>query len=88
MKSLQVSWKAERLKKIAKENLDSAKGKELRKRRGNEVESVFGDGKMNKVKQRYILRGLEKVNIESGIQYISHNIRKIYTFLNAKAIAF
>jgi len=87
-KSLQVSWKAERFKKIAKENLDSAKGKELRKRRGNEVESVFGDGKMNKVKQRYILRGLEKVNIESGIQYISHNIRKIYTFLNVKTIAF
>jgi len=88
IKSLQVSWKAERLKKLAKENLDSTKGKELRKRRGNEVESVFGDGKMNKVKQRYILRGLEKVNIESGIQYISHNIRKIYTFLNEKVIAF
>jgi transposase len=85
-KSLQVSWKAERLKKIAKENLDSAKGKKLRKRRGNEVESVFGDGKMNKVKQRYVLRGLEKVNIEAGIQYISHNIRKIYAFLSAKVI--
>jgi hypothetical protein len=87
-KSLQVSRKAERLKKLAKENLDSTKGKELRKRRGNEVESVFGDGKMNKVKQRYILRGIEKVNIESGIQYISHNIRKIYTFFNEKVIAF
>jgi len=87
-KSLQVSWKAERLKKIAKENLDSAKGKKLRKRRGNEVESVFGDGKMNKVKQRYVLRGKEKVNIEAGIQYISHNIRKLYMFLSAKAIAF
>ena len=87
-KSLQVSWQAERLKKIAKENLDSDKGKELRKRRGNEVESVFGDGKMNKVKQRYILRGLEKVNIEAGIQYISHNIRKLYAFFSAKAMAF
>ncbi len=87
-KSLQVSWKAEKLKKNAKENLDSEKGLELRKRRGNEVESVFGDGKMNKVKQRYILRGLEKINIETGIQYISYNIRKIHTFLSAKVITF
>ena len=52
-RTLDVSWKGERLKQQAKENLESEKGKELRKRRGNEVESVFGDGKMNRSKGSY-----------------------------------
>lgn len=77
-KSLNISWKWEELKKNAKSNLESAKGIELRKRRGNEVESVFGDEKLNKLKRRYHLRGMKKVNIEAGLFYISHNIRKIH----------
>ena len=78
-RTLRVNWQAERLKQRAKQNLDSPKGKELRKRRGHEVESVFGDQKLNKTKRRYILRGLEKVKIESGLYYIAHNLRKIKT---------
>lgn len=77
-RTLQVSWNAERLKKKARENLNSDKGKELRKRRGNEVESVFGDQKLNKLKRRYHLRGIPKVKIEAGLYYISHNIRKMH----------
>ena len=69
------------LAKQLRENLESDKGKDLRKRRGNEIESVFGDGKMNKNKGRYLLRGLAKVNIEAGLYYISHNIRKIQRLL-------
>ena len=84
-RSLDVSWQGERLKQQARENLESDKGKELRKRRGNEIESVFGDGKMNKVKSRYLLRGLAKVKIESGLYYISHNIRKIQKFFIQKS---
>jgi transposase len=80
-RSLQVSWNAERLKQQAKENLDSEKGLELRKRRGNEVESVFGDEKLNKKKHRYHLRGSTKVNLEAGLYYISHNVRKIHKVL-------
>lgn len=83
-KTLQVSWKYERLKKQAKKNLESEKGIELRKRRGNEVESIFGDEKMNKKKRRYNLRGLPKVNIESGLYYIAHNIQKIHKVENKK----
>lgn len=78
-KTLNVSWKFERLKNQAKSNLNSIKGIELRKRRGNEVESVFGDEKLNKLKRRYHLRGLKKVNIEAGLFYIAHNMRKINT---------
>ena len=77
-KTPSLSWEYERLKEQAKSNLDSAKGIELRKRRGNELESVFGDKKLNKLKKRYHLRGLKKVNIEAGLCYIAHNIRKIH----------
>ena len=77
-RGLHVSWNAERLKDKARENLNSEKGEELRKRRGNEVESVFGDQKLNKLKKRYHLRGMEKVNIEAGLYHISHNIRKMH----------
>jgi len=80
-RSLQVSWNAERLKQHARENLNSEKGLELRKRRGNEVESVFGDEKLNKKKHRYHLRGTTKVNLEAGLYYISHNMRKIHKAL-------
>jgi transposase len=83
-RTLELSWKGELLKQQARENLASDKGKELRKRRGNEVESVFGNGKLNKNKNRYLLRGLSKVNIEAGLYYISHNLRKIQIFLNQK----
>ncbi len=65
------------LKQQAKENLDSNKGKALRKISGTEIESVFGDGKLNKNKDRYLLRGLSKINIEAGLYYTSHNLRKI-----------
>jgi transposase len=83
-RSIDVSWQGERLKQQARENLESKKGKELRKRRGNEIESVFGDGKMNKGKSRYLLRELEKVNIEAGLYYLSHNIRKMQAFFVKK----
>ena len=85
-RSLQVSWNAERLKQQARENLNSEKGSELRGRRGNEVESVFGDKKLNNNKRRYHLRGSIKVNLEAGLYYISHNVRKIHTTLTTKKL--
>ncbi len=83
-RTLELSWNAERLKAQAKQNLESEKGLELRKRRGNEVESIFGDAKLNKAQQRYLLRGLEKVNIEAGLYYLTHNLRRIHTLFLQK----
>lgn len=83
-RSITVSWNAERLKDIARQNLNSDRGKELRKKRGNEVESVFGDKKLNNKMPRFILRGIEKVTIEAGIYFLTHNIRKIHEYLNKK----
>ena len=76
----------QRLKKQARENLNSDKGKELRKRRGNEVESVFGDQKLNKLKRRYHLRGMPKVKLEAGMYYVAHNIRKIHKINQIKSL--
>ena len=69
------------MKREARSNLDSEEGRKLRKRRGDEVESIFGDKKFNKRYKRYFLRGLTKVNIESGLYYIAANIKKISTYL-------
>jgi len=80
-KSIEVSLEYERLKVEARANLDSELGKELRRQRGNRVESIFGDRKFNKQYKRYFLRGLSKVNIESGLYYIAANIKKISTYL-------
>ncbi len=83
-RSLSLSWNAERLKNIVRQNLNSDEGKEFRKRRGNEVESVFGDKKLNNKMPRFVLRGLEKVNIEAGIYFITHNIKKIQKYIEEK----
>lgn len=80
VRSLTVCFNAERLKDITRTNLNSKKGIQLRKRRGNEVESIFGDKKSNQKNYRYLLRGIKKVNIETGLYYIAHNIRKILTY--------
>jgi thymidylate synthase len=71
----------ERHKRKMRENLASEKGQELRSRRSNEVESCFGDRKFNQRKGRFVLVTKEKVEIESGLYWTTHNIRKIYQFM-------
>jgi transposase len=77
-RSVQFSPKGEVFKAQAKEKLTSAKGIEVRKQRGIEVESVFGDLKYNMKHERFILRSLEKVYVEYGLLAIAHNLRKVY----------
>lgn len=77
-RGIEISEKYERLKTEARKNLDSERGKELCRRRGFEIETVFGDRKENNQRRRFLLRGRLKVLIESGIYYTSHNLRKLY----------
>lgn len=77
-RSVQMSPKGEAYKIQAKEKLTSEKGIELRKKRGIEVESVFGDLKYNMTHERFMLRSLEKVYVEYGLLAIAHNLRKVY----------
>jgi len=80
-----VSEKFERFKQQARDNLTSEKGIELRKQRGIEDESVFGDIKRNQSFGRFHLKGKGKVKTEFGIVSIAHNLRKVHLKLIKKA---
>lgn len=77
-RKIYVSEKFERFKQQARNNLLSDKGLKLRKQRGIEDESVFGDIKRNQSFERFHLKGKEKVKTEFGIVSIAHNLRKIH----------
>lgn len=82
---IQVNPELERHKGVARKNLTSEKGLELRKRRAPEIETFFGDLKHNQKYRRIRLRGLKKANIEIGWLVISYNLRKAALKLSAKA---
>lgn len=75
-RTIQISPKLEQYKAEARENLNSEKGWELRKKRGNEVETPFGDLKSNQKFTKFSLRGLPKVDHELGLLCMAYNIRK------------
>lgn len=79
---IKVNHKLFLYKQKARENLLSEKGKELRGRRCTEVEQTFGQLKWNKKFKRYLLRGLEKVTIETGILALAHNFQKLSVLLS------
>ena len=58
--------------------LHTERGSALRKRRGVDVETVFGDIKRNLGFARFTLRGLEKVELEWRLVATGHNIRKMF----------
>jgi len=63
-------------KKKATDLLRSEKGVYHRKRRPVDVEPVFGNIKYNHGFRRFMLRGKEKVSIETGLLALAHNLRK------------
>jgi len=76
-RTISVNPQLERYRAQARANLASDYGIALRKKRGVDVESVFGDIKMNQEYKRFRLRGKEKVNVEFGLLSIAHNMKKI-----------
>jgi len=74
---LDVSMPLMAYREQARRNLLSEEGQRLRARRGVDVESVFGRLKHNWNFRRFMLRGLEKVNIEWGLLCIAHNMAKL-----------
>lgn len=85
-RTILVNEQLERYKQQMRTNLRTEKGDKLKRRRGQEVESCFGDLKMNQGFRRFGLRGKEKVRTEAGILMICHNIRKIH-LRNIKKVA-
>jgi len=74
---IQVSFKLREYQQQARTNLLSEQGIELRKQRGVDVETPFGDIKHNMGFRRFMLRGLKKIEIEWGLVCIAHNLRKL-----------
>ena len=74
---IEVNHRASKYKSKAKELLTSPEGIKKRSRRSIEPESVFGNIKHNKGFKRFLLRGMEKINIELGLISIAHNIAKL-----------
>ena len=85
-RTIVVNEKLNIYKKIAHSNLISEKGLLLRSRRGQEIESCFGDFKHNMGFRRFHLRGLRKVHTEISMVSMAHNLRKIH-LLQAKQAA-
>lgn len=57
--------------------LNTKRGIMLRKQRCHDVEPVFAQIKHNKGFKRFFLRGKNKVEIETGLIAIAHNLRKL-----------
>jgi transposase len=72
-----VNHNLKRHKEKVRALLKSDKGIKHRGQRCADVEATFGILKQNKGFTRFLLRGLEKVEIETGILAISHNLKKI-----------
>lgn len=72
----EVSHRLEGYRQRAYAKLTSEQGVAHRKRRPHDVESVFGNLKANHGLRRFLLRGLDKVGIETGLALLAHNLRK------------
>jgi transposase len=76
---IEVNPNLNHYKSIIKERLCSEGGLKYRSQRPVDVEAVFGIIKGNKNYRRFLLRGLEKVEIEAGLLALAHNLNKLAT---------
>lgn len=76
-RQIRVSFRLRAFRAQANQNLCSEKGKQLRKQRSTDVETVFGRIKQDWGFRRFLLRGLEKVKTEWGLLCIAHNFAKM-----------
>lgn len=73
---IRVNGQLNKYKAETRELLKSEEGWKVYKRRGSEVETVFGNIKENMKCRRLLLRGKEKVETEMGLVSLCHNLRK------------
>jgi len=71
-----VNHNLNRLKQQVNKRLKTKRGIQKRKQRCWDTEPVFGNIKHNHHFKRFMLRGLEKVAIETGLLALAHNLRK------------
>ena len=73
---IHVNEQYTRLRKQAEELLKSPQGVAKGKQRCFDVEPVFANIKVNHKFNRFMLRGIAKVEIETGLIALAHNLRK------------
>lgn len=66
-----------RLQQAARNRLKTEVGWELYRRRGSEIETVFGQVKGNWGFRRFTTRGKKMVNCEWGLNMLAYNIQKL-----------
>lgn len=74
---IEVNPRLVRYKQMVREKLNSETGLQYRSLRPVDVEAVFGSVKYNHGFDRFLLRGLEKTEIEAGLISLAHNLRKM-----------
>ena len=73
---IEVSLNNVRLKEAADKRLKTKRGIQKRKQRCFDTEPVFANIKHNHHFKRFMLRGIEKVTVETGLLALAHNLRK------------
>lgn len=73
---IKVNHNLDRLKQKANKRLKSKRGIEKRKKRCFDTEPVFGNIKYNHHFKRFMLKGMDKVMVETGLLALAHNLRK------------
>mgnify|MGYP003911544435 CR=1 FL=1 len=76
-RQIRFNKKLWQLKQEAKRNLMSKKGIEMRAKRAEYSEGIFGQIKWNMSFKRFLLRGLENVDLEWGILCFALNIKRM-----------
>lgn len=75
-RKIEVTLNYHRLKGQVEKRLKTKRGVEKRKQRCFDTEPVFANIKHNHHFKRFMLRGLDKVAIETGLLALAHNLRK------------
>jgi hypothetical protein len=73
---IEVNHNLNCLKQKADKRLKSKRGIQKCRQRCSDTEPVFANIKHNHHFKRFMLRGIEKVNIETGLLALAHNLRK------------
>lgn len=73
---VEVNHSLRRYKQQAKQRLNTQQGIKYRKQRPVDVEPVFAHIKANRGFKRFLLKGINKAEIEIGLLSIAHNLRK------------
>jgi transposase len=75
---IEINERVNHYRKQAESILSSEQGIAFRKKRCYEVEPVFGNMKQNKGFRRFLLRGIAKVGVETGLVYLAHNLKRAW----------